>query len=183
MKVASPHTRKRCRIAALRRWQEGKAPGVPRSAEPTFSVRLLPPSLPSCCATFRWHVIFSVKRPHLLPAFFRLLSLNFRCRVLRSSPPLFRPCSQPQKTKLGPHRGIWKGGKAGYLFYSGPYQAWLFIQVASWPGAWPGCLFIYSPPSTPQASRRRRRAGRWVLNSQNLPNPEFPRISPSRWES
>ena len=77
----------------------------------------------------------------------------------------------PKAHPLGPHRGIWKGGKAGYLFYSGPYQAWLFIQVASWPGAWPGCLFIYSP----QASRRRRRAGRWVLNSQNLPNPEFVR--------
>ena len=101
-------------------------------------------------------------------------------------PPRVRPRGQERERKkrsiwyyvvqFSPHRGIWKGGKAGYLFYSGPYQAWLFIQVASWPGAWPGCLFIYSPPSTPQASRRRRRAGRWVLNSQNLPNPEFPRI-------
>ena len=34
---------------------------------------------------------------------------------------------------------------SGLVIYSGGF----------WPGAWPGCLFIYSP----QASRRRRRAG------------------------
>ena len=58
------------------------------------------------------------------------------------------PQKETRRRCLGPHRGIWRGGKAGYLFYSGPYQAWLFIQVASGPGRGLGVYsFIHHRPA------------------------------------
>ena len=57
---------------------------------------------------------------------------------------------------------------SGLVIYSGGFLA----RGVAW-------VFIHLFTTGQQASTQ----GRWVLNSQNLPNPEFPRISPSRWES
>lgn len=107
MKVASPHTRKRCRITALRRWQEGKAPGFPRSAEPTFSVRLLSPSLPSCCAAFRCRHDFQREEA---PPTSRFLSASVVAEYSAVPRPFFAPvpctctCPQAPKTKAPARR-------------------------------------------------------------------------------
>ena len=60
------------------------------------------------------------------------------------------------------------GPLSGLVIYSGGFLA----RGVAW-------VFIHLFTTGQQASTQ----GRWVLNSQNLPNPEFPRISPSRWES
>ena len=76
------------------------------------------------------------------------------------------------------------GGKAGKLFNSGLYQAWILIQVDSWPGAWPACLSIYS------AEASTRAEGRMVLTcliriAQKFPTSLFffqPKAVQAAWE-